>query len=51
MSKLKHVYEGVCVMKPDGVMGCAILWKKDSVTKISDVESGCFVGDDGVLDN
>jgi hypothetical protein len=29
MGCLGHIYDGHCAMKPDGMMGCAILWRKD----------------------
>jgi len=31
MQKLNHIYKGFCAMKPDGMMGCAILWKEDKL--------------------
>ena len=31
MAKLSHKYAGRCIMKPDGVMGCAILWDSEKV--------------------
>ena len=39
MTKLGHIYDGHCAMKPDGMMGCAILWQKEKIRKISDFSS------------
>jgi len=31
MQKLNHRYDGHCAMKPDGMMGCALIWKKQRI--------------------
>ena len=38
MASLGHIYEGHCAMKPDGMMGCAILWRKDQIKRLSDFQ-------------
>ena len=44
-------YSGKCIMKADGVMGCAILWHKERVTLVGDVESAAYVGENGKVQN
>ena len=34
-------------MKADGVMGCAILWKKGAVSPLSEIISKAFIDEKG----
>jgi len=49
MHHLHQVYEGHIVMKADGVMGCALLWKRGRIASLK-VESQAFI-DDGKPQN
>jgi mRNA deadenylase 3'-5' endonuclease subunit Ccr4 len=51
MAKLGHIYEGHCAMKPDGMMGCAVLWKKDKIKRVSDFKSVQFLTEGGKVEN
>ena len=44
-------YSGKCIMKADGVMGCAILWHKQRVQLVGDVEGTAYVGENGKPQN
>lgn len=51
MAALGQIYDGECIMKADGMMGCAILWRKDRVTKVGEVQSGNYLDQDGKIQN
>ena len=42
LKKLSRDFDGECIMKPDNNMGCAILWRKAVVKKLSDLNSIVF---------
>jgi mRNA deadenylase 3'-5' endonuclease subunit Ccr4 len=51
MARLGQIYNGHCVMKPDGMMGCAVLWHKERVQQVSAFKSVQFMTEDGQIEN
>lgn len=51
MQKLSRDFDGECIMKPDNKMGCAILWRKAVVKKLTDLVSEVFLNDKGEKTN
>ena len=51
MAKLGQTYAGKCIMKPDGVMGCAILWKHGKVELDGEVQSRSLLDEQGKQQN
>ncbi len=51
MQGLPSFYQGTCCMKPDGVMGCAIVWNTQSVSIVDPVTSDAYLDAEGKKQN